>query len=72
MKPPPPIENARFTGHIRHYHRSGAKTQKSWDEWVEGRPPGTPSSRNWFKTTGILIAVLALIGIIVGLAIELG
>ncbi len=72
MKPShPPEEHAKFSGNLRHYHRSGAKTQRSWDDWVEGTSAKT-KSRNWLKITGIIVGLLALTGIIAGLVIELG
>ena len=72
MKPPSPeYDNTRFSGHLRHYHRSGTKVQKSWDEWVEGRPPSGRASRNWLKIIGAIVAILALAGIVVGLINEL-
>lgn len=73
MKPPhPPVEQNRFSGNLRHYHRSGAQTQRSWDDWVDGVSAKRRGSKNWVKIAGISLAVLALGGILVGLAIELG
>ncbi len=62
----------KFQGTLRHYHRTGANTRRSWDEWVEGTSNKTKSSRNWLKITAIVVSVLALTGIIAGLVIELG
>lgn len=67
----PPDENAKFSGNLRHYHRTGAQTQKSWDDWVDGAAVTTRKSRNWLKIAGIVIAALALSGIVAGLIIEL-
>jgi len=67
----PPDEYAKFSGNLRHYHRTGAQTQRTWDDWVEGTTAKTRKSRNWLKIGGILVAVLALSGIITGLIIEL-
>jgi hypothetical protein len=62
----------RFSGSLRHYHRSGSQTQRSWDEWVDGDlAKKKRRSRNWLKITGITLAVLALVGIIAGLMVEL-
>ncbi len=67
----PKDDHTRFRGGVRHHHRSGSPTTRSWDEWVGGadKKPG-----GWLrlgKILGILIAVLALGGIIAGLIIEL-
>ena len=67
----PPDENAKFSGNLRHYHRTGAQTPKSWDDWVDGAAATTRKSRKWLKIAGIVIAALALSGIITGLIIEL-
>ncbi len=73
MKPShPPEVQAKFSGNLRHYHRSGAKTQRSWEEWVEGTSGKPKSSKNWLKIAGIAVGVVALTGIIAGLVIELG
>ncbi len=62
----------RFNGNLRHYHRSGTQTQRSWDEWVDGDLAKTRRSRkNWPKILGIILGVLALGGIIAGLLVEL-
>jgi hypothetical protein len=62
----------RFSGSLRHYHRSGSQTQRSWDEWVNGDLAKTRRSRNWPKLIGITLGLLALAGIIAGLLVELG
>ncbi len=67
----PPDENAKFSGNLRHYHRTGAQTQKSWDDWVDGSGVKNRTSRNWLKVIGIVLASLALSGIIIGLIVEL-
>jgi glucose uptake protein GlcU len=72
MKPRIPTNGEdRFSGSVRHYHRSGAKPQRSWDEWVDGDLARTGRARNWPKAIGIILGVLALVGIIVGLMVEL-
>jgi hypothetical protein len=68
----PPSEPARFSGSLRHYHRSAAQTQRSWDEWVDGPGAKPRGNKSWLKTTAIIVAGLVLLGIAVGLAIELG
>jgi hypothetical protein len=62
----------RFSGSLRHYHRSGSQTQRSWDDWVDGDLAKKRRSRNWLKLIGITLGVLALAGIIAGLLVELG
>jgi hypothetical protein len=62
----------RFSGSLRHYHRAGSQTQRSWDEWVDGDLAKTRRSKNWPKILGIVIGVLGLGGIIAGLLVELG
>lgn len=68
----PPDVHARFAGNLRHYHRSGANTQRSWDDWVDGVPTKSSGSKNWPKIIGIVVGIFALCGIIIGLIIELG
>lgn len=71
MKRPFPTENKdRFSGHLRHYHRTVNKAQRTWDEWVDGTTAPSGSTNRW-KVFFIVIAVLALGGIITGLVIEL-
>jgi hypothetical protein len=67
----PPDEHARFSGSLRHYHRTGSQTQRSWDDWVDGTTAKTRKSRHRLKIFGVTVAVLALAAIIVGLIIEL-
>lgn len=67
----PPDENARFSGSLRHYHRSGAQTQRSWDDWVEGSAGKPPGSRKLGKLLAIVLGTAALLGIVAGLIIEL-
>ena len=61
----------KFSGNMRHYHRSGSKTQRTWDDWVDGHAAKVPSKRSWPKMVGILLGILALASIIAGLIIEL-
>lgn len=69
--PDPPSEPARFSGSLRHYHRSATQTQRSWDEWVDGPRAKPRGKKKWLKTTAIIVAGLTLLGVAVGLAIEL-
>ena len=64
-------ESPRFKGSLRHYHRSGAKAEKSWDEWVDGKPAKSGSSLKHLKLLALMFATLALAGIVTGLIIEL-
>jgi hypothetical protein len=70
-QPPQRDPNSRFRGRLRHYHRSGVRKNQSWEEWVYGSRARTLSLRKWLRIAGVLIALLALGGIIVGLFIEL-
>lgn len=67
----PSESDARFRGHLRHYHRLGTKAPRTWDDWVEGAVAKTGRKKNWLKIVGIIAGVLALAGIIVGLLVEL-
>jgi hypothetical protein len=61
----------RFSGNLRHYHRSGSQTQRSWDEWVDGDLAKTRRGRKWPTLIGIALGALALASIIIGLVVEL-
>lgn len=64
----------RFKGSLRHYHRTSPRTQRTWDEWINGKPPkygDKYSNKKWMNILIIVSAVLALGGIIAGLIIEL-
>lgn len=67
----PSERDARFRGHLRHYHRLGTKAPCTWDDWVEGTVSKSGRKKNWLKIVGFIAAVLSLAGIIAGLAIEL-
>lgn len=64
-------ETARFSGNLRHYHRSNSQSPRTWDEWVDGKSTRARGSGKWLKIIAIAVAVLALGGIVVGLIIEL-
>jgi len=68
----PPETQARFSGSLRHYHRAGVQTNRSWDDWVEGSTAKPKGNKNWLKISGIIVGILALGGIVAGLVIELG
>ena len=67
----PPDAQARFSGNLRHYHRSGAPIQRSWDDWVEGTAAKSRGSKNLVKIAVAIASVLVLGAIAIGLAIEL-
>jgi hypothetical protein len=66
----PTGSNEPFKGSVRHYHRIG-QPPKSWDEWVDGRGANSLGFKNGLKILGIVVSILALLGILVGLFIEL-
>ena len=69
---PASSEESRFTGALRHYHRSGSPSQRTWEEWVDGKiTPSGERSNKWMKVAVILLSLLGLGGIIVGLIVEL-
>jgi hypothetical protein len=67
----PPAESSRFSGNLRHYHRSGAQAPRSWDDWVDGPTNKSRLNRNWPKIAVIVVAGFALSGIVTGLIVEL-
>lgn len=67
----PKDEQSRFSGGVRHYHRSGATTTRTWDEWVNGTGKKGGGWLRLLKILGILLAIAALAGIVAGLIIEL-
>ncbi len=69
---PPRNEIDRFKGSLRHYHRTAQQEKRTWDEWIDGKPAGSGTSFNWLKIGIIVLALVALVGVIVGLVIELG
>lgn len=72
MKAPlPQNEQSRFSGHLRHYHRSGSAPKRTWEEWVGDNPANSARSAKWLKIAAIVMALIALGGIITGLVIEL-
>jgi hypothetical protein len=63
--------HSKFSGNLRHYHRSSSQRQRTWDEWVDGPASKARPPRNWLKIIGFTLGVLALAGIIYGLIIVL-
>lgn len=72
MKKSSPVDAARFSGNLRHYHRGSAQTPRSWDDWVDGRAGKPRGKKCWGKVVGLIASVVALIGIVTGLVVELG
>jgi hypothetical protein len=71
-KSPTPAGPPRFEGNLRHYHRAGNQTQRSWDDWVDGPSAKVrPKSKNWLRIIGITIGVLGILVIAIALIIEL-
>lgn len=66
-----PDEQARFKGQIRHYHRGGPKAKRSWDEWIGGRFANSRDFTTGQKVLAITVAILLIVGIVVGLIIKL-
>ena len=60
----------RFSGQLRHYHRSGYQARRTWDEWVDGKSAKS-GSHHWLKFLLVLVAVLTVTGIIVCLILNL-
>lgn len=67
---PPPQD--KFSGNLRHYHRSGGQNQSSWDAWVHGPTRKRRGSRKWLKGAAVIIGICALVAIAAGLWIEMG
>ena len=64
-------EDSRFKGALRHYHRSGSQTNRTWDEWIDGKSARTGKPANWPKIIAIIVGIIALGAVIAGLIIEL-
>lgn len=63
-------EEARFRSSVRHYHRSGSRPHRTWDEWIDGETKSGGSVK-WIRITVAAIAVLGLAGIVAALFIEM-
>ncbi len=71
MKPPMSRDDdSRFAGRLRHYHRSNTQPNRSWDDWVDGRPARV-SRIPWLRGIMIAVALIALLAVMTGLFIEL-
>jgi hypothetical protein len=64
-------ENSRFRGSVRHYHRAAHSNQTNWDQWINGTTTTAKRSRNWTKILLLSIGSLALLGVVIGLVIEM-
>jgi len=64
MKRLAPSESGpRFQAQIRHYHRTSAPKDGSWDRWVDGEESRVKVDKlRILKRTLIVLAVLALVG----------
>jgi hypothetical protein len=72
MRCPSPIyEKTRFSGQLRHYHRSGASARRSWEQWVDGEDAKPGNWRKWLMVAGAVLLLLALGAIITGLVLAL-
>lgn len=73
MKPPNHRDDdSRFSGRLRHYHRTNTQPERSWDDWVDGGNPGKPTGKvPWLRGIGITTAVIALLAVLAGLYIEM-
>ena len=64
-------KKSAFDGGLRHYHRTSNSSAKNWNAWINGVGHEKAKSRNWAQILIIAVAVIALVGLIVGLVIEL-
>ena len=64
MKRLAPSESGpRFQAQIRHYHRTSAQKDGSWDRWVDGEESRAKFDRvKALKRVLIVVTVLALLG----------
>jgi hypothetical protein len=68
MKHPKPInDGTRFSGQLRHYHRTAVKTRRTWDEWIDGEDAKPGIWRKCLKIAGVVLLLLALGAIVLGL-----
>ena len=63
-------EASRFKSSVRHYHRSGSRPNRTWDEWIDGEAKPRNSAK-WLKISLVVIAALGLVGIVGALFIEM-
>lgn len=71
MKHYPPEGPSKFTGSMRHYHRSGKDSQRTWDDWVAGGAAKRRDSGKWLKISGLILGALIVVAIMAGIIIEI-
>ncbi|NJM36878.1 MAG: hypothetical protein HC845_02835 [Akkermansiaceae bacterium] len=59
-----------FKTNLRHSHRV-SHPSTSWEEWVDGKGASAFNWKKQFKLAGIVASILALLGLAIGLFIEL-
>lgn len=65
-------ESPRFSGKLRHYHRTNTQPTRTWDDWVDGGSSAAERARiRWGRGFAIAAAVFALLAVFAGLIIEL-
>ncbi|MEI6655210.1 MAG: hypothetical protein WCP45_10610 [Verrucomicrobiota bacterium] len=60
----------RYSGGMRASHRATSRNE-TWDEWVNGEMPPALPRKNWLKIGLVILALLALAGIMVALVLEM-
>jgi hypothetical protein len=65
------VLDSRFSGPLRHYHRTNTKAEKSWEEWIEGKPPSQKTGTRWWIVVLAIFGLIALAAIAIGLFIEM-
>ncbi len=63
--------DSRFSGPLRHYHRANTRVPKSWEEWIEGKPPSRKSGSRWWLVVLAILGLITLAAIVVGLFVEM-
>jgi hypothetical protein len=72
MKRPKQInDGSRFSGQLRHYHRSGGRARRTWEQWVDGEDAKPRIWMKCLKIAGVILALLALGAVVAGLVISL-
>ncbi|BCU76251.1 hypothetical protein [Luteolibacter sp. LG18] len=60
-----PNEGVRFRAQVRHYHRSNARQEVSWNEWV-GHDGNGKVGKLWAKIVILGAVMVAVVAIILG------
>jgi len=76
MKPTPKRDpKDHFRAPMRHYHRANTEDPWDWQEWVDGRAKKRiwtlPRIKKTVSITAAILGAIAVIGLIIGLVIEL-